>query len=33
MKKGICYLFFTAIASVVGYMLASRNLEDKRDFR
>jgi len=33
MKKGFCYLFFTAIASVVGYMLATRAIDEKRDFR
>lgn len=32
MKKGLCYFLF-ALASIAGWMIASRKLEDKRDFR
>lgn len=33
MKKSVFYLFLTALASVAGYMFASRSMEEKRDFR
>ncbi|MUV36320.1 hypothetical protein JNUCC1_00121 [Lentibacillus sp. JNUCC-1] len=33
MKKGTLYTFLMVLASVVGYVYASRKFEDTRDFR
>jgi len=33
MKKGTCYVVLGILASVVGYVVASRQIEETRDFR
>ncbi len=33
MKNGVLYVLLLAIASVVGYTVATRTMEDSRDFR
>lgn len=33
MKNGVLYCLMLAIASIVGYTVATRAMEDSRDFR
>lgn len=33
MKNGILYVFLLTLATIVGYTVATRTLEDTRDFR
>lgn len=33
MKKSVFYLCLTAVASVAGYMVATRAMEDNKNFR
>lgn len=33
MKNGTLYVFLLALATIVGYTVATRTLEDTRDFR
>jgi|GEM_PF-3713089 len=33
MKNGTVYVFLLALAAIVGYTVATRTLEDARDFR
>lgn len=33
MKNGTLYVLLITIATIIGYTVATRNLEDSRDFR
>lgn len=33
MRNGVLYVFLVALATIVGYTVATRTLEDSRDFR
>lgn len=33
MRSGVLYTFLVALAAIVGYTIATRTLEDTRDFR
>lgn len=33
MKNGLLYVFLIALATIAGYTVATRTLEDTRDFR